>query len=163
MSTVTAPQNVWATITGQFDLHTRLFRNCLEGISDDAAGTQQNPNANHIKFLAGHLVYTRLMFKDPAGLAADPRFDQFEKNIDSKAAYLPLKDILAKWDEIAEPISNALKNSTPEMLASEAPFPTPMGGTIHDFVGFLMHHEAYHMGQLGILRKFAGKEAMKYN
>jgi uncharacterized damage-inducible protein DinB len=161
MSTVTA-QGTTTTIASQFDLHTRLLRNVLEGISDSAAATQHNPHANHIQFLAGHLVYTRLMLVGYVGLQGDDRFNAFEKNIDPKAAYLPLRDILAKWDEIAGPISAGFSRMTPEDWASEAPFPTPTGTTMADFLAFLMHHEAYHLGQLGILRKFAGKEAMSY-
>jgi len=34
---------------------------------------------------------------------------------------------------------------------------------MNGFLAFLMHHEAYHIGQPGILRKYLGKEAMKYN
>lgn len=152
-----------STITSMFDLQTRLFHNVLDGIADDAAGTQQNPNANHIKFLAGHLVYTRMMLKDFAGLPEDARFAPFAKNMDANGSYLPMADIMAKWDEIAGPLGNALKNLPAEVLAGPGPFASPMGATMEEVLGFFMHHEAYHLGQLGLLRKFAGQEAMKYN
>jgi uncharacterized damage-inducible protein DinB len=161
MSTLSA-QSTATTITSQFDLHTRLFRNVLEGITDDAAATQHSPNANHIKFLAGHLVHTRLMLVGYVGLPGDDRFSQFDKNIAPRATYLPMAEILAKWDEIAGPISAGISKMSAEDWAGTAPFPTPTGTTMADFLAFLMHHEAYHIGQLGILRKFAGKEAMKY-
>jgi uncharacterized damage-inducible protein DinB len=152
-----------STISGQFDLQTRLYRNALEGIDDAAAATQQNPHANHLKFLAGHLVYTRLMMKDLGGLPADERFNQFDKNMDPKATYLPMSEIIAKWNEIEGPISAGLKNLPAEALAGPGPFPSPMGSSLEDALGFLMHHEAYHIGQIGLLRKFAGKEAMSYS
>lgn len=159
---MTTAQFTSHTVTTQFDLHTRLFRNVLEGITDQAATTRHNPNANHLTFLAGHLVFSRLLLKDFAGLPSDDRFAQFEKNMDPAAAYLPLATILAKWDEIAEPMSAGLKAIPAEVLASNAPFPLPTGPTVQHFIDFMMHHEAYHLGQLGILRKFAGQEAMSY-
>jgi uncharacterized damage-inducible protein DinB len=152
-----------STITAQFDLHTRLYRNVITGIADQAAATPAGPNSNHLKFLAGHLVYTRLMMKDFAGLPGDDRFAQFDKNMDPKADYLPMRDILAKWDEIADPISKAVAALPAQALAGNGPFPTPCGPSMEDFLSFLMHHEAYHIGQMGILRKIAGAEAMKYD
>lgn len=151
-----------STITAQFDLHNRLFNNVLAGISDSDAGTQAHSSANHIQFLAGHLVYTRLMMKDLAGIAADDRFAQFDKNMDPALAYLPLSEIVAKWNEMAPKLSEALKHLPAEALSGPGPFPSPMGASLEDCLGFLMHHEAYHLGQLGILRKMAGQDAMGY-
>ncbi len=152
-----------STITAQFDLHTRLFQNAIVGVSDEAAAKQHDPQINHLKFLAGHLVYTRLMLKDFGGLSADVRFDQFAKDMDSKNDYLSMSDILAKWNEIAGPISAGIQGLPAEALTGPGPFPSPMGASMEDALGFLMHHEAYHLGQLGMLRKVAGQEAMKYD
>ncbi|MFN8395405.1 MAG: DinB family protein [Bacteroidia bacterium] len=152
-----------STVSSQFDLQTRLFRNTLDGVTDAEAGNRPSAHSNHIKFIAGHLVFTRLMMKDFAGLPSDDRFNQFDKNMDPNAEYLPMATILAKWDEISGPLSAALQNLPAEMLGADAPFLVPTGKSIQDLLDFLMHHEAYHIGQLGILRKFAGKEAMKYN
>lgn len=152
-----------STITAQFDLHTRLFHNVVAGISDDRAGVQPGSNMNHLKFLAGHLVYTRLMLKDFGGLAADDRFNQFDKNIDGSSSYLPMAEIVAKWDEISGPIAAGMNGLPAEALAGPGPFPSPMGGSLEECLGFLMHHEAYHLGQLGTLRRLAGVEAMKYS
>ncbi len=151
-----------STIPMQFELQTKLFRNAIDGIEDGAASERHNQNANHLKFIAGHLVYTRLMMKDFGGYDADARFDQFKEKMDPNADYLPMKDILSKWDEISGPLTAGLKAIPAAALAAEAPFPTPGGNTVEGLLGFFAHHEAYHIGQLGILRKFAGKDAMSY-
>ena len=50
------------------------------------------------------------------------------------------------------------------VLASDSPVNVPFGDkTMKGFLAFLMHHEAYHIGQMGILRKYLGNEAMKYD
>ena len=151
-----------STIPMQFELQTSLFRNAIDGIDDNAASKRHSEHANHLKFIAGHLVYTRLMMKDFGGYAADPRFDQFKEKMDPSASYLPMKDISAKWEEISGPLTAGLKAIPAAALAADAPFPTPGGNTVEGLLGFFAHHEAYHIGQLGILRKFAGKEAMTY-
>jgi uncharacterized damage-inducible protein DinB len=152
------------TIASQFDLHTRLFNNVLDDITDSESDKRANENVNHIKWLAGHLVNTRLMMKDMAGLEADPKFAVFEGKLDSSIKYPTLDVIKTKWNEIAGKLSTGLKNLPEQVLNGPAPTKTPIGGdTMHDFLGFLMHHEAYHIGQLGIMRKTVGKEAMKYN
>ena len=153
-----------STIAAQFDLHTRLFNNVLADIADNESTKKANDNVNHIKWLAGHLVNTRLMMKDMAGLQADERFTPFGKTLDSSANYPSLEVIKTKWNEIAPKLSEALKNAPEGLLSSPSPAESPIGdNTMKGFLGFLMHHEAYHIGQLGILRKYAGKEAMKYN
>ena len=151
------------TITTLFDMHTRLYRNVLAGIEAEDASVQRHPDTNHIQFLAGHLVFTRLMLKDFGGLQADPRFNAFEKLIDPQVDYLPLPEIIAKWDAIATPLSEGLKALPDGFTDTDAPFPTPAGKTMGDFLAFLMHHEAYHIGQLGLLRRYADKAGMRYN
>jgi len=67
------------------------------------------------------------------------------------------------WNAISGIISEALANLPADALEADAPNVPIPGGKLGDFFDFLMHHEAYHIGQMGILRKFLGKESMKYN
>ena len=98
------------------------------------------------------------MLKDFAGLEPDPRFAAFEKLMDAEADYLPMADILAKWDAIAEPLSKGIKALPEEFFAGDGPFPTPAGTTMGDFLAFILHHEAYHIGQVALLRRIVGHE-----
>ena len=85
------------------------------------------------------------------------------KGIDTAADYPSLTNNLKDWDTITSKFSEALSALTTEQLDAKAPFPSPLGDTIGGMLAFLAHHEAYHIGQLGILRKYFGKEAMKYD
>ena len=50
-----------------------------------------------------------------------------------------------------------------EVLGSPAPTKTPIADeTLGGMLAFLMHHEAYHIGQMDLLRKYLGKDAMSY-
>ena len=155
-----------STVKKQFDLHTRLFNNVLEGISDPDTNSRANGHVNHIKWLAGHLTSTRFGFKDMAGFEeGDPYGELFShgKAIDPEADYPSIESIRENWNAISGKISDALGSLPAEALEADAPR-VPIGeGKMGDFLDFLMHHEAYHIGQIGILRKFLGQEAMKYS
>jgi len=151
------------TITLQFDLHTRLFNNVLQNIEEEESYKSFN-NSNNVKWLAGHLVASRFMFSNFSGLTDDGNFKMFGKGFDSSLNYPTLENIKSKWNEIAEPISKGLKNLSPEELKSKGLFQTPIGDdNLKNFIDFVLHHEAYHIGQIGFLRKQLGKESMKHS
>lgn len=150
----------------QFDLQTRLFNNVLEEVTDLESDNQLNDKVNHLKWLAGHLTNTRLSMYQIGGFEEDKSFDEFfahGKAIDKNLNYPTIASIIEKWNEISPKLSNGFKNLPEEMLDSEAPVNVPIAdNSMRSFLGFLMHHEAYHLGQMGILRKYIGKEAMSY-
>lgn len=154
-----------STLKNQFDLHTRLFNNVLDGISDAESNERANDHVNHIKWLAGHLTSSRFaMTANTPNPQEDPYGEMFGhgKGLDPNADYPSVESIKANWNAISTPISEALANLPAEALQAEAPNVPIPGGTMEAFLEFLMHHEAYHIGQLGILRKYLGKESMSY-
>ena len=155
------------TIKDQFDLQTRLFNNVMEGIIDSDADKRLNEKVNHFKWLAGHLTNVRLSFLKLAGEPEDNSLNEFFAHgvkIDSKLDYPSLEIIKSKWQEVTEKVESKLLDIPQEVLDSKAPIDVPFGDkTMKGFLGFLMHHEAYHIGQMGLLRKYLGNEAMKYS
>ncbi len=154
------------TIKTQFDLHTRLFNNIISDITDTQANTRANDKINHLKWLAGHVTASRMGLSKFGGLAEDNSLDEYfghGKSLDETKNYPSLKEIQAKWNAISENISRGLGNLPKEVLDSKAPIDVPVSDpSMRGMLGFLMHHEAYHIGQMGILRKYMGKEAMSY-
>ncbi len=61
-------------------------------------------------------------------------------------------------------LQTRLFNNLPDAaLSSPAPAKMPVNDdTLGGMLAFIMHHEAYHIGQLSLLRRILGKEAMKY-
>jgi len=51
---------------------------------------------------------------------------------------------------------------TDKILNSPMEFPLPAFRTHEGLWAFINHHQAYTIGQIGILRRGLGKEAMKY-
>jgi uncharacterized damage-inducible protein DinB len=155
-------------LKAQFDLHTRLFNNALSGIDDTDANARRSEHVNHMKWIAGHLLNTRLgSLSKMAGLQPDDSYaGQFGRGVavDNSASYPPIAQIADKWKDTATAISDGLSNIPEEVLSSKSPAQAPIADdSIRGLLAFLISHEAYHIGQLGLLRKMAGKEATSYN
>lgn len=157
-----------ASLKAQLDLHTRLFNNVLEGVNDTDANTRNSEQINHIKWVAGHLLNSRVSsLSKVTGLPHDDSYiAQFARGsaLEPGANYPPLSQIIGKWNETASGLSNALAHVPDEVLAAPSPSKAPIADdTVRGLLSFLLSHEAYHIGQLSILRKLAGKTAMAYN
>lgn len=150
----------------QFDLQTRLFKNVTVGISDADSVRQMNANTNHAAWLTGHTVSTRFMLAKALGLNVQEPFPALYENgkgMEKGAKYPSMKELIREWDSISEKIVNAMNALTEAALENKMPKPVPTGDTMGDFISFLMHHEAYTIGQIGIVRRFLGLDAMKYS
>ncbi len=156
-----------AALKAQFDLHTRLFTNATAGISDNESGIRNSEHVNNMKWIAGHLLNTRLgNMSRIAGLSPDESYNaQFGRgnSFDPNATYPPLEEITSKWQAASAAIGEGISNIPEEALSSKSPVQAPIADdTLRGLVAFLVSHEAYHIGQLGMLRKMIGKEAMSY-
>lgn len=154
-------------LKAQFDLHTRLFTNATEGIADHETNSRTSEHVNHIKWIAGHLLNTRLdSMSRVAGLAPDTSYgDHFGrgKALDTSATYPPIDEIRQRWASASGAISNGIAQVPDEVLNAKSQAQVPIADdTVRGLLSFLISHEAYHIGQLGLLRKMAGKEAMSY-
>jgi uncharacterized damage-inducible protein DinB len=158
---------VACALVAQFDLHTRLFNNVLDGLSDLEANSRPSRSTNNIKWLAGHLTSTRFSLKDVAEIEEkDPYATLFghgqhlQENID----YPSIDRIRELWNDISDKISAGLSRMPEEVLNGPAPARVPIGDdTFEGMLAFLMHHEAYHIGQMALLRKQLGRPAMKFD
>ena len=154
-------------LKAQFDLNTRLYINALAGITDTEANNRNNEHANHMKWIAGHLLNTRIeAMSNMTGGTADTSYSAIfgrGTKLDPDATYPPIDELTAKWTAAADAISQGLTHIPDEVLGGPAPVQTPIPDeTFLGMLAFFVSHETYHIGQLGILRKMAGKESMSY-
>ncbi|MEM7041073.1 MAG: DinB family protein [Bacteroidota bacterium] len=165
MATQIATSSPVSQLLNMFGMHDRLFKNVTADLSGNV-DQRLSADVNHLGWLAGHLVSTRYFLANVLGTEVqEPHPDLFAngKGIDAEASYPSLDSSIAAWDEITATLATAFQNINADFLDAKAPFATPMGDTMADFFGFMAHHEAYHIGQMGILRKYFGHEGMKYN
>jgi len=144
--------------------HQIIQRN-LEGISQAESLVQPQPAGNCINWVTGHLLWvydqvlTMLNHQPVLGAEALQRYARGTPPLTSDAEAMELSDLLKKIDLAASRVDAALAGVTEEELNAKAPF-SPTNNpdeTVRSLLGIVTFHQAYHAGQLGVLRRIAGK------
>ena len=147
-------------------LHTRLFENCLDGVEGAVAQQRPNEHTNHLAFLASHLADARFYLARLLGSSVESPFKELDavRRVEEMHVVPALSEIRAAWVEVAVVLSARFASIRAEELALETAQKFPLGdGTLLDGIAFLLHHEAYHMGQMAMLRKYFGLRPMRYD
>ncbi len=154
----------------QFELHQRLFSNALAGFSDEETNQRLNGNVqiNHIKYIAGHLLNSQYGLAIMAGINLETKWNELfavmgQSQAKDNFPYPAIEEIIAEWNKLYNPLKDALEKLTPEMLNASPPKPFDQVATSSgELWAFINHHIAYHIGQIGILRRGFGKTPMSY-
>lgn len=155
----------------QYDLHHKLFNNVLNGFTD--AETNQRlegyPEINHIKYIAGHLLNSQYGLAKLAGTNPEIKWNElFAVQGGSEAkdnyTYPGIDEIKEEWNGIHPGTREGLVKLTPADLERKPPEPFgQVAETSGSLWAFINHHQAYHIGQIGILRRGFGKPPMSYD
>lgn len=165
MGTTTTVSTRMIGILAMYDLQTPFLNSVLEGISDEDAHKRLHPKANHVAWLAGTLVQQRY---DLAGLLGGSEHrqaanDLFKDNqgIKEGVTYPSLETFKKDWAFISPVTRAVLVNVTDEKLNSLFEMPG-MSFPFFDLITFTSYREANCIGQIALLRRLLGYEAMKY-
>jgi hypothetical protein len=153
-------------LAAQLGLQSKLFLNCLDGVSEDAALVRPGDAANHMAFIAAHLVDARHWLARIVGLRADNPFAERlagARSIDDLEECPTVAESRDAWRALAQPLEAHLEHIDGSVLdqTSQTRFPIADKSLVGT-VAFLVHHEAYHIGQLALLRRVVGSPAMSY-
>ncbi len=153
------------TIAATLRSNEQVFRGALADVTD-TAWLHRPGEANHLAFLATHLVGARhFVVRFTGGTSTDPLevFHGGARNIDQIDRFPSPQETLGAWNEVALILQDALDAVTGEFLDEDSgvPFPAP-GPTRLDALIFLAQHEAYHLGQMGLLRRISGLPAAEW-
>lgn len=142
-----------------FGLNIQVLKVDLQGITHAESLFQPKPAGNCINWILGHMMATRdgalkLLGETPIwGPAETALYSRGSKPITEPGKALPLERLLADIDRSQDKLMNGLMRLSPKALAA----PDPQG-TLADKLAMLHFHEAYHVGQLGLLRRLVGRE-----
>lgn len=147
-------------------INSRLFRNCLDGMTDAQARERPSDSANSVAFVAAHLAESRFMLLKFLGAEHPNPLERYlggRKGIEDMQSWPSLEEIRAAWTEAGELLDRHLA----AMSAADLDAPTRLGFPVETktnlgILAFLVGHDSYHIGQLALLRKQAGFPAMKY-
>ncbi len=158
------PATVGQSLAIQFAYSDWTFRTNLEGLSTAESLQPPATGGNCLNWVVGHVLAARnhilALLGEPPALApaVAQRFERGSEPLRDPAAALDLDEARAVFRDAQERILAGLQRLTPEQLAAAAPF-SP-GNRPDETVGSLLlgmvWHEAYHVGQLGVLRRVAG-------
>lgn len=149
------------------ELNTRLLLNALDGIDEEAARKRPNERTNHVLFLACHLVDARHYLARSLGRASESPFKAMlddAKGIDDVKEFPALEEVREAWKDVGERLSRYVAELEDADLEKPAPFAFPIegGGTTLGCLAFLVQHDSYHLGQVALVRRYLGFEAMSY-
>jgi uncharacterized damage-inducible protein DinB len=134
----------------QFALTYRVAHANLAGVSQEESLQHPQPAGNNMHWIVRHIVTVRDKFLPALGTAPV---------LTLPADSLRVEELLATLDESQKRLLPALKTLTNKKLSEEPPFSpgsVPIK-TLGLFLATTAFHEAYHCGQLGILRRLLGK------
>jgi uncharacterized damage-inducible protein DinB len=153
------------SIIAQYDLQTSWFLNALENITEEECNLQFSENLNPVKWVAGHLADARMTI---FGIVSCNPINEHYKKLFGKGtsneisdAFPTIEQIKTDWKTISTDLKMALQNISEEKLLSKPPFQTSIPDeTLSGLIAYFAMHESFHIGQLSILIKLLGKEAM---
>lgn len=165
-SAAAAVRGLTQALTIQFGFSHWLVQENAKGLTDAECLLQMPGGGSTVNWIAGHLLSTRnallgMLGADPVW--ADPRAADYGRGtqpVTDAGQGVPCAEILGEFVASQEPLLAALAELTPEQLAQPAPF-SPAGRkdeTVGTLLPALAFHEAYHAGQIGLLRRLAGKQ-----
>lgn len=138
------------------------IRKNLEGVTQAESLKQPAPGGNCLNWVLGHLLFHRNPMLVPLGEEPVMTPDDAEPYVRGSTPLsdptqaLSLERLLDGLETSHDTIDAALERTTDEALA--APVEPGSQTTIGTRLLSLQFHEAYHAGQLGILRRLAGHE-----
>ena len=141
----------------------------LDGLSHEDSVHCPEPAGNCINWVLGHMVTGRglvLMLAGPAStVLTDEEAASYRRGsaaLREGATAVDLARLKSAFEETQQRLIPALQSLNDATLSAEVPEQfrrPPLRGTVAQALTRLSYHEGYHNGQIGLLRRMAGKEA----
>ncbi len=147
------------TLTMLFNINYRVLEMNTGGLSHDESLQQPEPGGNCLNWVLGHIVASRNSMLKLAGEepiwseAAAAPYARGSDGLRDVSRARPLAEILADLRRAQERLLGRLGRMSDADLAAPV-----KDGTVGSQLAFLHFHEAYHAGQVGLLRRLLGKE-----
>jgi uncharacterized damage-inducible protein DinB len=142
-------------------------KNC-EGISHRESLVQPQPDAHSFNWVLGHIIKIRNEVLESLGkvpVYSKNKFDVYTpKGFDAEKA-MNVAELHDSFNALQTVLKETIQSLSEETLRKRASL-TPdkdSGDTIGSILGTVLWHEAYHAGQLGIIRRVVGKPGMIKN
>ena len=147
------------TLSTLFNINHRVLEVNTAGVSHAESLQHPEPGGNCLNWVLGHIVASRNSILELAGdepIWSEEEAAPYARGADGlgdPSQARPLAEILADLRRAQERLLGRLGQM------SDADLAVPIkDGTVGSQLAFLHFHEAYHAGQVGLLRRLLGKE-----
>jgi uncharacterized damage-inducible protein DinB len=153
-------------LPGLLRMNTRLLLNALEGFPEGSARVRLEGRTNHVAFLLVHLVDARYFMALLCGLELEnPLSEEFAHvtSVEEAAEYPTLEQLESMWTEVGGLLHEHMASTGPEAWRRDTGRQFPNGDpSLAGAMAFLLEHEIYHIGQVGMIRRALGLESLKW-
>jgi uncharacterized damage-inducible protein DinB len=143
----------------QFEMNGRSMELNLDGVSHEDSLHRPARGGNCANWVVGHIVANRNSVHKMLGLG--PAWDSGTDLYDRESAPLtdwaraePLDAMLERFRDSQTAVTGAFETMEDSRLAAADDEDKPLGLRL----AFLVFHESYHVGQLGLLRRLLGRD-----
>jgi hypothetical protein len=154
------------TIAYQLGLCSYVLEKNVAGLSHEESLINPPSGGSCLNWVLGHLTRTRnqaLGLFGQSPMFPEREFDSYDDNGGvsfSRSTALPFEELKRRFKALQEPLVNGLNELSTEKM--DRPAAISMTGNPRETVGSLIaalaFHEAYHVGQTGVLRRVIGRE-----
>lgn len=153
------------SIIAQYQLQTSWFIHALDQITEEESRTTFAENLNSLNWVAGHLTDARTTIYSI--ISGQPINEHYKKHFGKgtpgklEEAAPTLGQIREDWTDISNKLIATLHQLPESRLQEKPPFQTSIPDeTLLGLVAYFAIHESFHIGQMAVYRKLAGKPAM---
>ncbi|MBI1938006.1 MAG: DinB family protein [Ignavibacteriales bacterium] len=154
------------TFISIFKINSALFVNVFKDVDDETASKRPNEKTNSMIFLALHSADARYYILNLLGSKAkNPYAEEYKdvRMIEDVKKYPLLEELLKEWKKTDRLLTKKLGELKPKQLKSKTDFKFSFADkTLHGALSFLAAHESYHIGQLGLIRKYHGLQSVNF-
>jgi uncharacterized damage-inducible protein DinB len=146
------------TLSKLYGLNLMVIEKNLDGITPEESFFQPHSAGNCVNWVLGHIVATRnqimkLIGENPIWSKEEAApYVRGSTPLKDEETALPLMKMVTDLKASQDKLLTALRQLSPKELE------TPLeDGTRYEQLAVIQFHEAYHAGQLGLLRRLMGK------
>ena len=148
----------------QYDAVYRIVARNIEGLSHADSLKPGAGGANTANWMLGHLVNVQngvmqILSAAPVWESAQLERARFDHPINDDASSIDWDTLVEQFNASHDACLAALGAQTDEWFDEKMPDPFGRETTRGGMLGFLLVHQCYHAGQLGMARRAAGKKA----
>jgi hypothetical protein len=151
----------------QYAFNHFVLQKNLDGLSHADSLVQPQPGGNCINWVLGHILANRNSILRLLGASAILSDDQTKPYMRGAAPLatdgagaIQLEALVEALNTSQETVATKLAQLTPEAFAKPVEGPTGGEDTVGSALAKLQFHEAYHAGQVGILRRLTGRDGV---